>query len=125
MRVEEIMTRDVSFCSPGTNAAVATEIMWIRNCGSLPAVDDIVLRTGSLSKDLLKTMKAICAPELASYCSLIWTQRENNESNDANQRTEHRRTSLGRSVSTLHEGPVASKAKDARTIPRRRPGQPC
>jgi hypothetical protein len=54
------MTRDVSFCSPGTNAAVATEIMWIRNCGSLPAVDDIVLRTGSLSKDLLKTMKAIC-----------------------------------------------------------------
>jgi predicted transcriptional regulator len=47
VRVEEIMTRDVSFCSPGTNAAVATEIMWIRNCGSLPAVDDIVLRTAA------------------------------------------------------------------------------
>jgi CBS domain-containing protein len=34
------MTKDVSFCGPGTNAAVATEIMWTRNCGSLPIVED-------------------------------------------------------------------------------------
>lgn len=40
MRVQELMTKDVSFCGPGTNAAVATEIMWTRNCGSLPIVED-------------------------------------------------------------------------------------
>jgi CBS domain-containing protein len=40
MRVEEIMTKDVSYCTPGTNAAAAAEIMWTRNCGSLPIVED-------------------------------------------------------------------------------------
>ena len=40
MRVQEIMTKDVSFCDPATNAAAATEIMWARNCGSLPIVED-------------------------------------------------------------------------------------
>jgi CBS domain-containing protein len=34
------MTKGVSFCSPGTNAAAATEIMWTRNCGALPIVED-------------------------------------------------------------------------------------
>jgi FOG: CBS domain len=34
------VTKDVSFCSPGTNAAAATEIMWTRNCGALPIVED-------------------------------------------------------------------------------------
>ncbi len=40
MRVQEIMTKDVSVCDPGTNAAAATESMWMRNCGSLPIVED-------------------------------------------------------------------------------------
>ena len=40
MLVQDIMTRDVSFCTPGTNAAAATEIMWTRNCGALPIVED-------------------------------------------------------------------------------------
>lgn len=40
MQVQEIMTKDVSFCNPRTNAAEATEIMWTRNCGSLPIVED-------------------------------------------------------------------------------------
>jgi len=40
MRVEEIMTKDVCFCSPGTNAASAAEIMWTTNCGSLPVVEE-------------------------------------------------------------------------------------
>src|SRR6185369_1229119 len=39
MRVQDIMTKDVSCCNPGTNAAVATEIMWNRNCGVLPIVE--------------------------------------------------------------------------------------
>ncbi len=39
MKVQEIMTKDVSFCHPGTNAAEASEIMWTRNCGVLPVVD--------------------------------------------------------------------------------------
>jgi len=40
MQVQDIMTKDVSFCNPGTNAAAATEIMWARNCGALPVVED-------------------------------------------------------------------------------------
>jgi CBS domain-containing protein len=40
MQVQEIMTKDVSYCSPATNAATAAEIMWNQNCGSLPVVDD-------------------------------------------------------------------------------------
>jgi CBS domain-containing protein len=40
MRVEEIMTKDVCSCGPGTNAASAANIMWSRNCGSLPVVED-------------------------------------------------------------------------------------
>jgi CBS domain-containing protein len=40
MRVEDIMTKDVSFCTPRTNAAAAAEIMWTRNCGSIPVVED-------------------------------------------------------------------------------------
>jgi CBS domain-containing protein len=40
VQVQDVMTKDVSFCNPGTNAAAATEIMWTRNCGSLPIVED-------------------------------------------------------------------------------------
>ena len=40
MRVKELMTKDVSFCNPGTNAASAAEIMWARDCGVLPVVDE-------------------------------------------------------------------------------------
>jgi CBS-domain-containing membrane protein len=40
MQVEEIMTKDVCSCTPGMNAATAAEIMWSRNCGSLPVVED-------------------------------------------------------------------------------------
>ena len=40
MRVKELMTKDVSFCSPGTNAAAAAEIMWTRDCGVLPVLED-------------------------------------------------------------------------------------
>jgi CBS domain-containing protein len=40
MRVESIMTKDVSYCDAGTNAAAAAEIMWSNSCGSLPIVED-------------------------------------------------------------------------------------
>lgn len=40
MQVQELMTKEVSFCNPGTNAAAATEIMWTRNCGALPIVEE-------------------------------------------------------------------------------------
>ncbi len=40
MQVQDIMSKDASFCSPGTNAAAAAEIMWKRNCGTLPIVED-------------------------------------------------------------------------------------
>lgn len=40
MRVEDVMTRDVSFCNPGTSAAAAAEIMWTRDCGVLPVLED-------------------------------------------------------------------------------------
>lgn len=40
MRVEEVMTKEVSSCGPGTNAAAAAEIMWNRDCGILPVLED-------------------------------------------------------------------------------------
>jgi CBS domain-containing protein len=40
MQVEQIMTKDVCSCSPGMNAATAAELMWKKNCGSIPIVED-------------------------------------------------------------------------------------
>jgi len=40
VRVQEIMTQEVSCGSPATNAAEAAEIMWTKNCGVLPIVAD-------------------------------------------------------------------------------------
>lgn len=40
MKVSEIMTTEVCCGSPGTNAAAAAEMMWTKNCASLPIVED-------------------------------------------------------------------------------------
>lgn len=40
MQVQEMMTKDVCSCSPGMNAAAAAELMWSRNCGSIPIVEE-------------------------------------------------------------------------------------
>src|ERR1017187_5846208 len=40
MRVKELMTKDISACDPGTSAATAAEIMWTRDCGILPVLED-------------------------------------------------------------------------------------
>jgi len=34
------MTKDVASCSPATNAAMAAETMWARDCGILPVLED-------------------------------------------------------------------------------------
>jgi CBS domain-containing protein len=39
MQVNEIMSREVCCGSPWTNAAVAAELMWTNNVGSLPIVE--------------------------------------------------------------------------------------
>jgi CBS domain-containing protein len=40
MRVDELMIKDVSFCHPAMNAAAAAELMWSRDCGVLPVLED-------------------------------------------------------------------------------------
>ena len=40
MKVEDVMVKDVKFCSPNTNLAAATEMFWADCCGTLPVVDD-------------------------------------------------------------------------------------
>jgi CBS domain-containing protein len=40
MKVRDIMTREVSCCTTGTNLATATEMIWTTDCGVLPVVDD-------------------------------------------------------------------------------------
>jgi CBS domain-containing protein len=40
MKVQDMMTKNVSCCDPGTNSAVAAELMWTRNCGALPVVEE-------------------------------------------------------------------------------------
>lgn len=82
MRVEDIMTKDVSFCNPSTSAAAAAEIMWTRDCGVLPVLDDsdrvvgmvtdrdlfIALGTGNRSAselsvgEIMHREPAVCSP---------------------------------------------------------------
>lgn len=40
MRVEDVMTRTPAYCRPETNLGTAVEILWNRNCGMLPVVND-------------------------------------------------------------------------------------
>ena len=40
MRVNDVMTKDVSFCNPGTSAAAAAEMMWTQDCGVLPVLEE-------------------------------------------------------------------------------------
>lgn len=40
MNVEELMTRDVKTCHRGTNLAEVASVLWERDCGALPVVDD-------------------------------------------------------------------------------------
>lgn len=83
MRIEDLMTKDVSFCNPGTSAAAAAEIMWNRDCGVLPVLDDsgrvvgvvtdrdlfIALGTSNRSAselpvgEIMRREPAVCAPD--------------------------------------------------------------
>ena len=83
MRVEDVMSKDVSFCNPGTSAAAAAEIMWTRDCGVLPVLDDsgrvvgmvtdrdlfIALGTSNRSAselpvgEIMQREPAVCAPK--------------------------------------------------------------
>ena len=40
MKIEEVMTKAVKTCTPGTDLAAAARSMWMRNCNILPVVDD-------------------------------------------------------------------------------------
>jgi CBS domain-containing protein len=40
MRVKEVMTSDVKYCSLDTNLAAAAKIMWEADCGAVPVTDD-------------------------------------------------------------------------------------
>lgn len=40
MRVEEIMTREVGTCRPWDSAVDAARIMWDRDCGCVPIIDE-------------------------------------------------------------------------------------
>ena len=40
MQVQDLMNKDASYCSPATNASIAAEIMWKKNCGILPVVEN-------------------------------------------------------------------------------------
>jgi len=40
MKVQDVMTRNVKFCSPETNLAAAAQTMWENDCGILPVLND-------------------------------------------------------------------------------------
>jgi CBS domain-containing protein len=40
MKVKDIMTKDVQYCTPDTTLAEAAHLMWEADCGILPVVDD-------------------------------------------------------------------------------------
>jgi CBS domain-containing protein len=39
-RVDELMTRDVAACSPSDSLNTAAKIMWDRDCGCVPVIDE-------------------------------------------------------------------------------------
>jgi len=39
MKIESIMTKDVSFCRPDSSLNEAAQIMWDRDCGCVPVTD--------------------------------------------------------------------------------------
>ena len=40
MRVEDVMIRNVKYCSPEMNLAAVAEILWKAGCGTLPVVEN-------------------------------------------------------------------------------------
>lgn len=40
MQVKQVMTTDMSTCRPETNLAVVAKLMWDRDCGFVPVVDE-------------------------------------------------------------------------------------
>jgi len=40
MKVRDVMVKNVKFCSPNTNLAAVTEILWREGVGTLPVVED-------------------------------------------------------------------------------------
>ncbi|MBI2921984.1 MAG: CBS domain-containing protein [Planctomycetes bacterium] len=40
MKVSDICSRDIRFCTPDTNLAEAASIMWEQDCGIVPVVDE-------------------------------------------------------------------------------------
>ncbi len=40
MKVQDVMTRDVAACGTETDLAAAAMVMWHRDCGAVPVVDD-------------------------------------------------------------------------------------
>lgn len=49
MRVEDVMTRDPARCAPYDTAAAAARIMWDRDCGSVPVVDEAGMPIGMIT----------------------------------------------------------------------------
>lgn len=49
MRVEHVMTRDPARCAPNDTAAAAARIMWERDCGSVPVVDETGMPVGMIT----------------------------------------------------------------------------
>lgn len=82
MKVQDVMVKDVKFCSPTTNLAAVAEILWNEGCGTLPVVEtgrvlgivtdrDICIALGTrnvkaadtLVKDVALPKLFCCAPE--------------------------------------------------------------
>jgi CBS domain-containing protein len=40
MKVQDVMVKDVRFCSPDTNLAAVTQIFWEQGCGAVPVVEN-------------------------------------------------------------------------------------
>jgi CBS domain-containing protein len=40
MKVQDVMVKDVRFCSPDTNLGIVTRMFWEQGCGALPVVEN-------------------------------------------------------------------------------------
>jgi len=80
MKVRDVMVKEVKFCSPETNLAAATEILWKEGVGSLPVVEagrvlgvitdrDIAIALGTRNAKAGETLvRSVSLPKLF-YCA--------------------------------------------------------
>ena len=70
MKVSDVMTSEVQYCTPETNLAVAALQMFDGDCGTLPVVEKDGKVIGMITDRDICTAVATRRQDIAGYCQL-------------------------------------------------------